>query len=81
MSNIKSYIVHKFMIGDVDDVELYAAEPIYNWQQTEAGKWVMEHSLDTYWTRHTDITTFSYQYKIVANFTEKDYTYYRLKYE
>jgi hypothetical protein len=40
MSNLKSCIVHTFKLSDVDDVDLYAAEPIYNWQQTEVGKWV-----------------------------------------
>jgi len=33
-------------MGDVEDPELYAAEPLYKWQQTEQGQWVMEHCLD-----------------------------------
>ena len=81
MSNLKSCIVHTFKLSDVDDIDIYAAEPIYNWQQTEAGRWVMEHSLDTYWAKHMDVNTYGYQFKIVANFTEKDYAFYRLKFE
>lgn len=74
-------IVHKFSLGDVDDPEIYAAQPIYEWQQTEAGKWVMENSVDTYWLKHNDYQSYSLQYKIVATFTEKDATYYALKYD
>ena len=29
-------------MGDVEDPEIYCAEPIYQWQQTPAGKWCME---------------------------------------
>lgn len=74
-------IVHKFSLGDVDDPEIYAAQPIYEWQQTEAGKWVMENSVDTYWLKHNDYQSYSLQYKIVATLTEKDATYYALKYD
>lgn len=35
---------HKFSMGDVDDVDIYAAEPIWQWQQTEQGRWVMDHA-------------------------------------
>jgi hypothetical protein len=33
-------------MGDVEDPELYAAQPLYEWQQTEQGQWVMEHCAD-----------------------------------
>jgi len=43
---------HTFTMGDVDDVEIYAAQPIYEWQQTDKGRWVMENAHDlTYHTR------------------------------
>ena len=31
-------------MGDVDDVDIYAAQPIYQWQQTEQGQWVMANA-------------------------------------
>lgn len=38
-------------MGDVDDVDVYAAQPIWEWQQTEQGQWVMENAYDlTYYT-------------------------------
>ena len=74
-------VVHRFSLGDVDDVEIYAAQPIYEWQQTEAGKWVMDHSIDTYWARHMDMDSWSQQFKVVATLTEQDATYFALKYD
>ena len=74
-------IVHQFSMGDVDDPEIYAAQPIYEWQQTEAGKWVMEHAVDTYWDRRWDISQMYQQYTIVAELTDKDFTWYKLKYD
>jgi hypothetical protein len=37
---------HSFSMGDVEDPELYAAEPLWEWQQTEQGQWVIEHCSD-----------------------------------
>ena len=75
-------VVHRFSLGDVDDPEIYAAQPIWEWQQTEAGKWVMENAVDEpYWSRHTDFHTVSYQYKIVATLTEADAMWFKLKFQ
>lgn len=32
-------------IADSQDPELYAAEPIIEWQNSEEGTWVMEHAI------------------------------------
>ena len=37
-------ILHEFSMGDVEDPYLYAGFPIYEWQQTDKGKWVMAHA-------------------------------------
>ncbi len=75
-------IVHKFSLSDVDDPEIYAAEPIYQFQQTEKGKWVMANAIeDPYWCKSIDHHTYGYTYVIRAKFTDKDYTFYKLKYE
>jgi len=74
-------VVYKFSLSDVDDPEIYAAQPIYEWQQTEAGKWVMDNSVDTYWAKHDDYQTYSYHYQVIATLTEQDATYFALKYD
>lgn len=74
--------VHCFKLGDVDDPDLYIAQPIYEWQQTEAGKYVMENSAPkASWHRHMDMNTYGYEYFIMAYFTPEQLTYWKLKFE
>jgi hypothetical protein len=61
---------------------LFVAEPIYEWQQTEAGKWIMENSNPKpSWHRQVDYTTYGQTYQIRAYLTHKQLTFWKLKYE
>jgi hypothetical protein len=75
-------VVHSFAMGDVEDPDLYAAEPLWEWQQTELGKWVMENAIETpEWHRSIDDTSYGYRYNIVAVLDDKDATWFKLKYD
>lgn len=75
-------IAHKFTVGDVEDPDLYAGEPIYEWEQSEAGQWMMEHSDPTpKWERIYDLTIYGTRYAIKGYLTPEKYTYWKLKYE
>jgi hypothetical protein len=77
---IHKAIVHRFKMGDVEDPDLYAGEPLWQWQQSEMGQWVMARAVDTpEWHRMADLMNYGYQYAIVAKLKEKDYTYWVLK--
>ena len=74
--------VHEFSMGDVEDPDLYAAEPLWNWQQTEAGQWVMAHAVETpFWHRTVDPTSYGHKYYIIARLSEQDQTYWALKWK
>jgi hypothetical protein len=65
----REMVVHEFKLGDVDDPDLYAAQPLYEWQSTEFGQWVMKNAADTpTWQRYADPTSYGYQYRITAKF-------------
>jgi hypothetical protein len=69
-------------MGDVEDPDLFVAEPIWKWQQTEAGQWIMENAIDRpSWHRHIDYTSYGYIYAIRADLTPEQLTYYKLKFE
>ena len=73
-------VVYNFPMGDVEDPDLYAAQPLYEWQQSEAGKWVMEHAVEPpFWTRQADLSSYGYRYYIVARLKESDQTFWKLK--
>lgn len=72
--------VHEFSIGDLEDPDLYAGEPLWVWQQSEAGQWVMAHAAEPpYWIKHTDYNTWGQQYKIMARLSEKYQIFWTLK--
>ena len=73
-------VVHKFQMGDVEDPDLYAGQPLWEWQQSEMGKWVLEHSLETpMWHRHADPMTYGYSYAVTAYLKGPDYSFWVLK--
>jgi hypothetical protein len=73
-------ILHKFRMGDVEDPVLMAGAPIYDWQQTEHGKWCMENALgEMVFHTQPDHMTFGYTVVIVGYLKDTDLTYFNLK--
>lgn len=75
-------MVHRFTLSDVDDPDLYAAEPLLAWQNSEDGKWVIAHAIETpSWHRITNYESYCIEYKIVASLYEEDAVYFKLKWK
>lgn len=75
-----AYTVFECTIGDVEDPEIYVAQPLYEWQQTEAGRWVMEHALETpSYSITTDYNTYGYRCRVLADFDERTAVEYCLR--
>jgi hypothetical protein len=73
--------VYEFFMSDVEDPEIYAAAPIWEWQQSPAGQWVTEHAVDRpYWIKQIDKATYGYQCRIMARLSEADQVFFKLKY-
>lgn len=80
MATVK-LVVHRFSVGDVEDPDLYAGEPLLAWERSDLGRWVMEHAVNTpVWHRYIDYNNWGHSYKIVAELTEEHATFYNLKY-
>ena len=59
--------VYQFQIGDVEDPDIYAADPLIAWEKSDAGQWIMRNAADTpTWHRIADPTTYGYKYVIRA---------------
>jgi len=72
--------VHEFLVGDVEDPVIYAAEPICNWQESESGKWVMENAVEQpYYIQSMDYNSWGHRYKIMARLSEQNQTFWKLK--
>ena len=77
----KTVVVHTFVMGDVEDPDLYAAEPMIQWEKSEQGQWVMRNAADTpTWHRMADPMTYGYKYQIRAKLMGPALTEWLLKY-
>ena len=76
------YLVHTIRMGDVEDPDLMVAQPIYEWQQTDAGKYVMQNSVpEPLWRRGINLKSYGQKYSIYAYLTPEQITYYELKFK
>jgi hypothetical protein len=61
--------------------DICVAAPIWEWQQTDAGRFVMEHAVSTpYWIQHRDHSSYYLLYRIMARLSEQNEVFWRLKY-
>jgi hypothetical protein len=74
-------IFYEFTLGDVEDPEIYAAQPLCEWQTTEMGEWVMKHCPDPTYQISVDPHTWGYKVIIHGKLTAEDATYFTLKYK
>lgn len=80
IEEVKTIVVHEFLMGDVEDPDLYAADPLIKWQNSEEGKWVMEHAIETpAWYRIPDVMQYGYKYQIRAKLSGPRLTEYLLR--
>ena len=81
VEEIHKVVVHRFRMGDVEDPDLYAAQPLYEWQESEAGKFVMQNAVgQPEWHRNVDNASFGYQYAVVAELEKKKLSEFYLKF-
>jgi hypothetical protein len=63
--------LHSFRMGDVDDVEIYVAQPIYEWQQTPQGRWCMANATNLHYLTGFDPDGFGYKITITGDLEDK----------
>jgi hypothetical protein len=77
----KEVVVHEFSMGDVEDPDLYAAQPLYDWEKSDIGQWVMKNAADTpTWYRMADPMSYGYKYQIRAKLIGPSLTEWLLRY-
>ncbi len=72
-------VLHTFTIADVEDPVVYAAEPIYQWQQTPQGKFCMEKATDLEFHTQDDPMNFGFKVAITGYLSGKNATMWALK--
>lgn len=82
VEEIHKVVVHRFRMGDVEDPDLYAAQPLWEWQESEAGKFIMENAIEPpIWQRAFDVNTYGNVYAIIAEIEKKKLSEYYLRFD
>lgn len=72
-------VFHTFTLGDVDDPDIYVAQPIYDWQQTDQGRWVMNHCADPRYSYSPDSLTWGHRVRLYGDLSDQDAVFFQLK--
>ena len=81
VSEIHKVVVHRFQLSDVEDPDLYAGQPIWEWQQSEPGQFVMNNAVvKPEWHRNVNHLTMGYEYAIIAELEKKKLAEFYLKF-
>jgi hypothetical protein len=73
-------LITELRVLNEEDLEIYAAEPIIEFEHSEQGQWLKEHSYEQMvydLLQHPEV--FGYGVRIYAWLTEQDLTFYKLK--
>lgn len=76
---MRRVVFHSFTMGDVDDVDIYVAQPIHEWQQTEQGQWVMSHCKDPRYETIPDAAHWGHRIRIYGELQDQDAVFWQLK--
>lgn len=81
MEEVKTVVVHEFTISDVEDPDIYAADPLIAWERSDSGRWVMEHAAEPpTWHRMRDAQSYGHRYRITAKLVGSGLTEWLLRY-
>ncbi len=81
VEEIREVTVHEFIVSYVDDPDLWAAEPLYKWEHSEQGQWVMKNAYEKpVWHKMQDISQLNYKFIIRAKFLGSTLTEWLLRY-
>ena len=81
VQEIHKVAFHRIEMGDCEDPDIMVAHPIYKWQQTDPGKFVMENAIpdSPEWKRNVNPMTYGHTYLIIAEMETKKLAEYYLK--
>ena len=73
-------VVHTFRQADSDDPDLLVAEPLWEWEHSEKGQFVMNNAREEpVWSRHLDPSTYGWVVIIHADLEGPALTEYLLR--
>lgn len=82
VKEIHKVVVHRFKIFEFEEPDLHAAEPIWKWQNSDEGKFVLEHAISTpEYRSQIDHIGLGYEYAIIAELEKKKLSEFYLRFD
>jgi hypothetical protein len=76
----KKVVVHTLTICTVNRPNLFVTDPLYEWQISDQGRWVLEHAVELPVTKIImEPHIWVYTYKVIAKLREIDITEFYLR--
>lgn len=73
-------VVYEFFVDLETDVDIVAAEKLWEWQNSEMGKWIFAHSVEQpEWHKYEAAHLFRVNILVSAKLSDKDRTFWQLK--
>ncbi len=80
IKEIHKIVVYRFKVCDSDDPDLYAAQPLWEWQNSDRGKFVIENAIETpIWQKQLDHSSFCYNFAVIAELPKSKLSEYYLR--
>jgi len=82
VKEIHKVVVHTINMGDVEDPDLMVAAPIYEWQQSDAGKFAMANAIpeSPEWRRELSHYHMGWRYAIIVEMEKKKLSEFYLRF-
>lgn len=74
------HVIDFLSMSDTDDPEVYAAQILIGWTNTEKGEWCMKNGFDPSYSIQEDYASMTYKIGIIMYFTPKKWTEYLLRF-
>lgn len=80
IEEIHKVVVYRFKVSESEDPDLYASQPLWEWQNSDQGKFVMSNAVETpIWQKQLDHASFCYNFAVIAELTKSKLSEYYLR--
>lgn len=80
IEEIHKVVVYRFKVSESEDPDLYASQPLWEWQNSDQGKFVMSNAIETpIWQKQLDYASFCYNFAVVAELPKSKLSEYYLR--
>jgi hypothetical protein len=80
VTELHNVVVHRFFVAECEDPDIYAAQPMWEWENSEQGKFIKDCAVGTpTFHKQLNYRELTYEFVITAELPSKKLTEFYLK--